>query len=131
MTAEKIKSYQKLKREKELLEMLITDVGSIGGSKLDGMPRSGKMCSPTETTVLRCEKYVERLKKVEDEMHAIEDAVDSLEDPCERKIVYLIVIRGKRWRDTEKLVKYSHSQTYKIFQKALRRLVSSAKDETK
>lgn len=131
MTKERLRQYQQLKREKDMLEEKLEELESAMTSpriqKLDGMPQGqpqggSLMDLLVEQHLALKNLYASKLRELNDTLLDIETAIESLTDPTERNLMRLRYIDGLRWEEVTVAIGYSWQQTHRIHARALERL---------
>ena len=131
MTKERLRQYQQLKREKDMLEEKLVELESAMTSpriqKLDGMPQGqhqggSLMDLLVEQHLALKAMYASKLRELNDTLLDIETAIESLTDATERNLMRLRYIDGLRWEEVTVFVGYSWQQTHRIHARALERL---------
>lgn len=134
MTKERLRQYQQLKREKDMLEEKLVELESTMASpriqKLDGMPQGqpqggSLMDMLVEQHLTLKNMYASKLRELNDTLMDIETAIESLTDPTERNLMRLRYIDGLKWEELTIAIGYSWQQTHRIHARALERLRNS------
>ena len=134
MTKERLRQYQQLKREKDMLEEKLEELESTMTSpriqKLDGMPQGqpqggSLMDLLVEQHLTLKAMYASKLRALNDTLLDIETAIESLTDPTERNLMRLRYIDGLKWEELTYVIGYSWQQTHRIHARALERLRTS------
>lgn len=131
MTKERLRQYQQLKREKDMLEEKLVELESTMASpriqKLDGMPHGqpqggSLMDTLVEQHLALKAMYANKLRELNDTLLGIETAIESLEDATERNLMRLRYIDGLKWEEITLAIGYSWQQTHRIHARALEKL---------
>ena len=131
MTKERLRQYQPLKREKDMLEEKLTEFESTMTSprlqKLDGMPHGqpqggGLMDMLVEQHLALKNLYANKLRELNETLLDIETAIESLTDATERNLMRLRYIDGLKWEEITLAIGYSWQQTHRIHARALEKL---------
>jgi RNA polymerase sigma factor (sigma-70 family) len=131
MTKERLRQYQQLKREKDMLEEKLEELESAMTSpriqKLDGMPQGqhqggSLMEALVEQHLALKNVYANKLRELNDTLLDIETAIESLTDPTERNLMRLRYIDGLKWEEITLTIGYSWQQTHRIHARALEKL---------
>jgi DNA-directed RNA polymerase specialized sigma24 family protein len=131
MTKERLRQYQQLKREKDMLEEKLVELESAMTSpriqKLDGMPQGqhqgGSLLDLlVEQHITLKNVYANKLRELNDTLLDIETAIESLTDPTERNLMRLRYIDGLTWEMVCVEIGYEWSQTHRKHASALERL---------
>lgn len=129
MTKEQLQSYRHIKKEAEQIKRELAELEanlcSVGGSGLDGMPRSSGPGDPTGRAALQLltlkERYHDKLAELTAMQLQIEQAIDSLA-PVERKLLRHRYIEGLGWEAVCVAMGYSWRQTHRLHSAALNKL---------
>jgi RNA polymerase sigma factor (sigma-70 family) len=97
----------------------------IGGLRMDGMPRSGKISDPTGKQAIDHTQvkdlYEQKAAELDKELIEIEDAIKCLE-PRERTLVRLYYFEALTWEEVCVEMSYSWRQIHRIHAKVLAKL---------
>lgn len=139
MTKETLQKYQHIKRERDQIRLRLDELearlGSMGGSNLDGMPRSSVPGDPTGRAATQhlalVEHYEAKLAELDALQLEIEQAIERLE-PVERQLLRCRYIDGMSWEAVCVAMGYSWRQTHRLHSAALQKLreMEDAKHET-
>lgn len=126
MTKARLRAYRDLKRERDHLKAMVDALEyGIGGLRMDGMPRSGKISDPTGKQAIDHTQvkdlYEQKATELDKELIEIEDAIKCLE-PRERTLVRLYYFEALTWEEVCVEMSYSWRQIHRIHAKVLAKL---------
>lgn len=136
MTKNDLKRHKELRRERDHLIKLISELESImyGPKAINysGMPHGGSdnTGGPTADLATRHielqNKYTEKIQQLNDSLLAIEQAIEIL-PPRERQLIRLYYIQGLTWERVCIEMSYEWAQVHRIHASALETLARECK----
>lgn len=130
MTKAQLREYKDLRRERDTLARMLTELEAViyspRAQQLHGMPRnsSGAPC-PTENLALKHleleTKYQETVEKLTVQMAEIEQAIEPLE-PTQRTLIRLHYFQGLTWEQVAVEMGYTWRHVHRLHGKALEKL---------
>ena len=130
MTKERLRNYQKIKREREQLERKLAEVETLlyypKIPQLSDMPHGGSNeGNPQEDLAIHHielqELYREKIDELAKEQLAIERAIEPLNSTA-RQLMRYRYLDGLKWEEVCVKMNYSWSQTHNIHGAALKQL---------
>ena len=128
MTKERLRNYQKIKREREQLEHQLAEIETLlyypKIPQMSDMPRGGsKEANPQEALAVHHielqQLYKDKIKELAKEQLAIEKAIEPLGSTA-RQLMRYRYLDGLKWEEVCVKLNYSWSQTHLLHAQILR-----------
>lgn len=124
--------YLHIKRERAQIARLIAELdGTLaapGTSKWDSMPRGGGAGDPITGGLIRKEQLIERYRRKDEELAAELTRIEAMWEilaPRERELMRYRYVDGKDWVSVCVAIGYEWSQTHRIHNGALDKLIAA------